>query len=224
MANLGFNTIEIIQLQEPERLSSIDVTLENLTDAQLIEHYISGDESAFRELVGRYKDSLFTFLHRYLNKQEVVEDIFQETFLQFIISRDNYDMNRPLRPWLFTIAVNKARDVIRKLKITREIPIGMIEHSEEMSFNDVLDVITSDNSTPTSELEKSENAIRVQEIISIMPVKLREILLLAYFNGFTYRQISEMLNIPIGTVKSRLNTAIRNFANIWKSLFNEQDY
>jgi RNA polymerase sigma-70 factor, ECF subfamily len=198
--------------------SLVDITLVTLTDAQLIELYISGDEDAFRELIARYKNSLYNFLSRYLNRQDMVEDVFQDTFLQLIHSRNSFDTKRPLHPWLFTIAANKARDAIRKLQKTHEIPIGTIEAASRISFNEVLDAIAHDDSSQTSELERSENAVLVHEVISTMPVTLREILILAYFNGFTYRQISKILNIPIGTVKSRLHSAVGHFAKLWKSL------
>ena len=218
MPDIEYNDIEILHLQKSKQLSVVDVSLEKLTDAQLLERDAGGDENAFRELVARYKDSLYTFLRRYLNKQDLIEDVFQDTFLKLHSSRDSFDMNRPLRPWLFMIAANKAKDTIRKLQKTREIPIGTIVNSDELSFTEVLNTIASDNATPTSELEKNEKALLVKEVISIMPVNSREILLLAYFNGFSYKQIAEMLDIPIGTVKSRLHTAVGYFAKLWKSL------
>jgi RNA polymerase sigma-70 factor, ECF subfamily len=194
----------------------IDVNLKNLTDAQLLEHYTSGNEAAFHEIVSRYKNSLYAFLKQFLNRQDLVEDVFQETFLQLFTSRESFDTSRPLRPWLFTIAANKARDSLRKWQRTPAIPIGTIADSQDLSFDEVLNAIASDNNTPTGELEKDENSQKVKEIIADMPVNLREILLLAYFKGFSYKQIADILSIPIGTVKSRLHTAVACFAKLWK--------
>ena len=85
-----------------------------LSDAELLAHYTAGEEAAFREIVNRYKNSLYAFLRQFLNRHDLVEDVFQETFLQLFASRESFDTNRPLRPWLFTIAANKAKDALRK--------------------------------------------------------------------------------------------------------------
>ena len=85
-----------------------------LSDAELLTRYTAGDEAAFREIVNRYKNSLYAFLRQFLNRHDLVEDVFQETFLQLFASRDSFDTNRPLRPWLFTIAANKAKDALRR--------------------------------------------------------------------------------------------------------------
>lgn len=190
---------------------------EELTDAELLQSYMSGDEEAFREIVGRYKNSLYAFLKQFLNRTDLVEDVFQETFLQLFTSRESFDTNRPLRPWLFTIAANKAKDALRKAQRSSAVPIGTISESQEMSFDEMLDSLGSDNTMPYEELERGETAARVNEVMGNMPEALREILTMAYFSRFSYKQMAEMLSIPIGTVKSRLHTAVARFAKDWKA-------
>jgi len=188
-----------------------------LSDAELLARYGQGDEAAFREIVSRYKNSLYAFLKQFLNRQDLVEDVFQETFLQLFTSRESFDPGRPLRPWLFTIAANKAKDALRKSQRIAAIPIGTLSDSEEMSFDDVLNTLSSDSTMPYEELEQGETAARVAQIIANMPDNLREILILAYFNKFSYKQMASILSIPIGTVKSRLHTAVARFAREWKA-------
>jgi len=188
-----------------------------LSDAELLVRYGQGDEAAFREIVSRYKNSLYAFLKQFLNRQDLVEDVFQETFLQLFTSRESFDPGRPLRPWLFTIAANKAKDALRKSQRIAAIPIGTLSDSEEISFDDVLNTLSSDNTMPYEELEQGETAARVAHIIANMPDNLREILILAYFNKFSYKQMASILSIPIGTVKSRLHTAVARFAREWKA-------
>jgi RNA polymerase sigma-70 factor (ECF subfamily) len=195
----------------------MDVRLDKLSDAELLARYTAGDEAAFHEVVTRYKDSLYAFLRQFLNRRDLIEDVFQETFLQLFTSRDSFDVNRPLRPWLFTIAANKAKDALRKWQRTAAIPIGTLVDSEELSFGDVLNAITSDSRIPSDNLERTETALRVEQVIANMPENLREILILAYFNKFSYKQMAEILSIPIGTVKSRLHTAVGRFAKDWKA-------
>jgi RNA polymerase sigma-70 factor (ECF subfamily) len=192
------------------------------TDAELLDRYAAGDEGAFREIVNRYKNSLYVFLKQFLNRQDLVEDTFQETFLQLFTSRESFDPNRPLRPWLFTIAANKAKDALRKAQRISAIPIGTISESQEMSFDDVLNAFTSDNTMPYEDLEKGEVSSRVAEVIKNMPENLREILILAYYNKFSYKQMAQILSIPIGTVKSRLHTAVARFAKDWKAAVRRQ--
>jgi len=191
--------------------------LEKLTDAELLQEYIAGDESAFREIVNRYKNSLYSFLKQFLNQPDLVDDVFQETFLQLFTSRGSFDPSRPLRPWLFTIAANKAKDALRKSQRGNAVPIGTISESEDMSFDEMLNALSSDTAVPYDEVERNETAARVNEVIANMPESLREILLLAYFNRFSYKQMADILSIPIGTVKSRLHTAVARFAKDWKS-------
>jgi RNA polymerase sigma-70 factor (ECF subfamily) len=191
--------------------------LKKLTDGELLDHYAEGEEAAFREIVNRYKNGLYAFLRLFLNRHELVEDVFQETFLQLFTSRESFDKNRPLRPWLFTIAANKAKDALRKWQRTNAVPIGTMGDSEDLSFDDVLNTVTSDGTMPYEKLQKSETAVRVRKVIADMPENLREILILAYFNRFSYKQMAEILSIPIGTVKSRLHTAVGRFAKEWKA-------
>jgi RNA polymerase sigma-70 factor (ECF subfamily) len=195
---------------------------DKITDAQLLASYAGGDEAAFRELVSRYKDSLYAFLKHFINQRDLVEDVFQETFLQLFTSRDSFDTDRPLRPWLFTIAANKAKDALRKQQRTSTARIGAIADAQEMSFDDVLNVLTSDTRMPYEKLERSETTTQVRKIIANMPENLREILILAYFNRFSYKQMADILSIPIGTVKSRLHTAVGRFARDWKATFGSE--
>jgi RNA polymerase sigma-70 factor (ECF subfamily) len=191
--------------------------LKKLSDAQLLERYSQGDELAFRELVSRYKNSLYAFLKRFLNQRDLIEDVFQETFLQLFTSRDSFDPQRPLRPWLFTIAANKAKDALRKQQRSSAVPIGTISDGEQVSFDDVLDSLSFDETRPYETLERGEFAERVRQVVANMPDSAREILILAYFNKFSYKQMAEILSIPIGTVKSRLHTAVNRFAKDYKA-------
>jgi RNA polymerase sigma-70 factor (ECF subfamily) len=191
----------------------------NQTDAELFARYAAGEETAFREIVSRYKNSLYAFLRHFLNQQDLIEDVFQETFLQLFTSRESFDTERPLRPWLFTIAANKAKDALRKQQRTAAATIGTLADAQEMSFDDVLDTLTSDDTMPYEKLEDGEIASQVRQVVADMPENLREILILAYFNKFSYKQMADVLSIPIGTVKSRLHTAVGQFAKDWKTAF-----
>ena len=189
-------------------------------DAELFASYAAGDDAAFREIILRYKDGLYAFLRQFLNQQDLIEDVFQETFLQLFTSRASFDRNRPLRPWLFTIAANKAKDALRKKLRTATVAIGALAEAQEMSFEEAINILTCENTRPDESLQKDESAQRVRRVIADMPENLREILILAYFNKFSYKQMAGILSIPIGTVKSRLHTAVGRFARDFKATSN----
>jgi len=189
---------------------------------ELLRRFCAGDESAFRELVSLYKDPLYNFLRKYVVAQDLVEDVFQDTFMQLYLSRDSFDLSRPLKPWLFTIAANKAKDQLRKLKRNNSISVGAIADNAESSIEDVFSAISSNDTTPVDIVITEETKERVREAIEEMPENLRVILLMAYFEGFSYKQMADVLRIPIGTVKSRLHSAVARFAKDWKN--REPDY
>jgi RNA polymerase sigma-70 factor (ECF subfamily) len=191
--------------------------LTKLSDAELLNIASEGKEEAFREIVNRYKNGLYAFLRNFLNRTDFIDDVFQETFLQLFTSKASFDPTRPLRPWLYTIAANKAKDALRKMQRTAAVPIGTMTESDDMSFGDMVNVLAAEEERPFEDLEKDETATNVRRIIADMPENLREILVLAYFNKFSYKQMADVLSIPIGTVKSRLHTAVGRFAKDWKT-------
>ncbi|UCC32216.1 MAG: RNA polymerase sigma factor [Phycisphaerales bacterium] len=188
-----------------------------MNDRELLERYAAGEEDAFQQLVSQYKDSVYGFLRRFLSRSDLVEDVFQETFMQLYVSRDTFDQSRPLRPWLFTIAANKAKDALRRMQRNESAHLSNMFDSDEHSIDDVLNTLDCDTRMPYDDLIKDETADSVKKVISKMPTKLREIILLAYFHKFSYAEIAEMLRIPVGTVKSRLHTAVGRFAEDWQA-------
>jgi len=187
-----------------------------MNDMELIQRYVAGEEDAFQELVRQYKDSVYGFLRRFLSRSDLVEDVFQETFMQLYVSRDTFDVTRPLRPWLFTIAANKAKDALRRMQRSESAYLGNMFDGEEHTIEDALNVLDYDSSMPYDDLVRNETAESVKRVIAKMPEKLREIILLAYFHKFSYAEIAGILGIPVGTVKSRLHTAVSRFAEDWE--------
>jgi RNA polymerase sigma-70 factor (ECF subfamily) len=186
-----------------------------MNDVQLLKRYAAGDEGAFQELVGQYKDSVYAFLRRFLNDRDLVDDVFQDTFMQLYVSRDTFDQSKPLRPWLFTIAANKAKDALRRKQRVDFTNLGSMFDSEEHSLEDVLNTLDHDDRMPYDDLIREETAAQVKRVIARMPARLHEILILAYFHKLPYAEIAGILGIPVGTVKSRLHTAVTRFAEDW---------
>ena len=187
------------------------------TDEQLLADYRAGDKTSFSELVSRYQRELYHFLVRFLGNRAAAEDVFQETFLQVHQSAEQFDPQRRFRPWLFTIAANKARDLIRSQARRPTNPLQASISSGDDDSGEFIDLMQSAANTPSDPMEREELQRQVQTTVTGMPEHLREILLLSYFHQFPYKQISEILDIPLGTVKSRLHAAVAHFADRWRA-------
>jgi RNA polymerase sigma-70 factor (ECF subfamily) len=202
-------------------MASIPTTQER-TDEQLLLAYRQGDKVSFTQLMERYQRELFHFLVRFLGDRAAAEDVFQETFLQVHQSAEQFDTSRRFRPWLFTIAANKARDLIRSQARRPTNPLQASINPGDDESGEFIDLMSSVDALPDEGLQKAELQQQVQKTVLGMPQHLREILLLSYFHQFPYKQISDILEIPLGTVKSRLHAAVAHFADRWKSANNHR--
>ncbi len=199
------------------------------TDEELVSAYRDGQTAAFEELVRRYHDDLLRFLIRLVGNRALAEDAFQEAFLQVHLSAETFDISRRFKPWLFTIAANKGRDALRRSVRRRTLdlsaPIGnggsggggadSNGGGGGRTFVDLMEVRVD---APDQALTDQERDRLVQRAVDELPPALREILLLAYFQRLPYNQIAESLQIPLGTVKSRLHAAVAAFAKKWTAL------
>ena len=187
------------------------------SDEELLSSYRQGEKAAFATLVNRYQRELYHFLVRFLGNRASAEDVFQETFLQVHQSAEQFDPQRRFRPWLFTIAANKARDLIRSQARRPTNPLQATISPGDEESGEFIDLMQATDALPSDSMEKQELQELVQKTVTTMPEHLREILLLSYFHQFPYKQISEILDIPLGTVKSRLHAAVAHFADRWRA-------
>jgi len=197
-------------------------------DEEVLAAYRTGETGALEVLVRRHHDDLMRFLFRLIGDRAGAEDVFQETFLQIHNSADAFDASRRFKPWLFTIAANKARDLLRKNSRRRTLDLsapisggrggGGGDGGAGPTFVDLMKV---DVPQPGDALTAAEQERKVQQAVLDMPPTLREVLLLAYFQKLSYNQIAETLQIPLGTVKSRLHAAVATFAKKWQASSSE---
>jgi RNA polymerase sigma-70 factor, ECF subfamily len=188
------------------------------SDEQLLSAYREGDKGAFSDLVERYQRELFHFLVRFLGDRAAAEDIFQEAFLQVHQSADQFDPERRFRPWLFTIAANKARDLMRSQARRPTSPLSAAISPGDDESGEFIDLMQATAAMPDEPMQRQELQQQVHKTVMNMPEHLREILLLSYFHQFPYKQISQILSIPLGTVKSRLHAAVAHFADRWRAV------
>lgn len=178
-----------------------------LSDEALLRRYRDqGRTEDFDALVHRYEHELYRYLVRYLGDKSLAEDIFQNTFLQVHLKRGLYEDSRPVRPWLYSIATHQAVDALRKSG--RHPTVSLDQRIGEADAGNLVDLLVSDESGPLAELQGQERRDWVRESVARLPETLRQTLILAYHQGLKYREIAEILRIPVGTVKSRLHAAL----------------
>lgn len=200
-----------------------DVSPPALTDQELVKAYMQGQSPAFVQLVERYRLELFHFLARFLNDPAAADDVFQETFLQVHVSIDTFDLSRPFKPWLMTIAANKARDYLRRGRRQAGQLSLTVADSDSPDGSSDIDLMDMNLPSPGDIAQQAELQQMVRQVMAELPTHWREIILLAYFHQIPYRDIAQQLGIPLGTVKSRLHSAVGTFAQIWKKRHGQEE-
>ncbi len=185
------------------------------TDEELFRLFRAGNTSAFDALVHRYEGELFGYLNKYLRSRELAEDTFQNTFLVIYQKSENFEDGKPFKPWLYTIATNQAIDAARKRNRRFTISLEGKWKSEDDTSGNLTDSLESKSERPDKLAMLDEKKIEVRKAIDELPDHLRQVLLLAYFQEFKYQEISEILKIPLGTVKSRMHAAVERFKQNW---------
>jgi len=189
------------------------------TDEELMLSYRDrGNRHAFDQLVHRYERELYSYLRRFLNDATAAEDAFQATFMQVHLKCDQYETERKVRPWLYTIATNQAIDLQRRSK--RHKLVSLDRRDREGGDDDagtLLNLLESREAAPTANLETDERQQWVRNAVADLPETLRTPLNLIYYQGLKYREAADVLNVPVGTVKSRLHTAVLKLNEAYES-------
>lgn len=171
------------------------------SDEDLIERFQRGDLYAFDLIVKRYKDQLLNFIYRFVGSQEEAEDIVQETFLRVYRKRKAYKRIAKFSTWIYTIAGNLARTELRRRKRRKLFSVT------DMGFEDRDYEITDDALSPEREVHGVMQEEIIQKEIEQLSPKFREVIILRDIQELSYEEISKIIKVPIGTVKSRVNRA-----------------
>ncbi len=187
-----------------------------VTDEQLLVKYrTDGDREAYAQLVQRYERQLYSYLRRYLGHAEMAEDVFQATFLQVHLKCDRFDETRRFRPWLYTVATNQAIDAQRRNKRHRMVSLDRGSSSEDVDIGTLVNLLEGKESDPLENVSQLERGQWVQDAIDQLSEAMRSVIELVYYQGMKYREAAEILDIPVGTVKSRLHAAIIKLYESW---------
>jgi len=152
----------------------------------------NGDDEAFGKLVQRYQRRVYTVIYRFVRNHTDADDLAQDAFIRAFKAIDRFDLRYPFSPWMYKIAINLTLNHLKKRKL-------------KMSEVD-LDRMSSGNN-PESTMHQDQTRRKVHRAIAKLPPKLRQVLVLRVYEDWPYAQIAEVLEIPIGTVMSRLSRA-----------------
>ncbi len=178
--------------------------MRQITDQEIVVKVLAGEDYHFRHLVRRYQKPLARLIYFHLRDANEVEDVTQETFIRAYHYLATYNQKLPLKNWLFAIAVNLCRSWRRKRIFTVPLKAVLPLAAKEDVAEDVM---------------QSEGAREIKSLLLKLPPKESIVLILHYINSFTIKETAEILGIPAGTVKSRLNRGLRRLRN---TVFKEQ--
>jgi RNA polymerase sigma-70 factor, ECF subfamily len=168
----------------------------------------TGDDAALEELLERFRRPLFGYLHRLLGNAAEAEDVFQETFLRVVKHLPRFEEGRRVKPWIYAIASNLVKNVYRSRKYREKTSIDQEgEQGEPLSAS-----LAALSQAPVDMASESERAVAVRDAIGRLTPVSREALVLFYFQGLAYEDIALALEIPLGTVKSRIHNALSKLA------------
>ena len=170
-----------------------------LSDEVLIKKFQDGDISAYNQIVYRYKDRLLNFIYRFLNDLDRSEDLVQDTLLKLYTHKDSYREIAKFSTWLYTIAANLARTELRKLKRRKTFSVTELSH-EDREF-----IISSTDADPSDEHLSKNFEKNVHQALLKLPDDFKTIIILRDIQELSYDEISKIVELPLGTVKSRIN-------------------
>jgi RNA polymerase sigma-70 factor, ECF subfamily len=183
-----------------------------VTDDQLIDATLAGDTAAFGDLVRKYQDRLFHSISHVLGSVQDAEDVLQETFVQAFLKLESFQRTSAFYTWIYRIALNTAISLRRKKSIKVSI-----DHMHTKTGEEPLDP----GPPPDGRMRQQERADQVQQALSGLPEEHRTVLVLREMDDCSYEEIADILDVPVGTVRSRLHRARSQFKEQMKHVLQE---
>ena len=175
----------------------------NLTDEQLVELAVTDNPDAFGEIVKRWERKIFALCFGMLSREDEARDAAQETFIAAYRNLKNFRGDAKVSSWLHRIAVNQCLTTKRRQKTRSESFLDDEESADEKFF------VAPSRLMPSKTSEQNERLFLVRQAVNSLPVDLREVIVMKEFQELTFQEISDSLELPLSTVKSRLYTALK---------------
>lgn len=177
------------------------MSLHEFTDEELMAQFQEGNENAYLEIVKRFKDRLFTFVYRFVGDGELAEDLVQDTLVKLYTHRNSYREIAKFSTWIYTVAGNLARTELRKRKRRATFSMSSLKHGDrEFDY-------PADGVEPVDKHEGGAIEGQIKWALGQLPVHFRTVIILRDVQELSYEEISKIVRIPLGTVKSRVNRA-----------------
>lgn len=173
------------------------------SDEQIVQRALTGDAEAFGEIVRRWERRIFALSFGMLGREEDARDATQETFLAAFRNLRGFRGEAKVSSWLHRIAVNQCLTRQRRAKVRNESAIETEEEKNAASFAAPVSY------SPARTVEGRETTVAVRLAVNSLPIELRQVVLMKEFEELTFKEISEALDLPLSTVKSRLYTALK---------------
>ena len=173
------------------------------TDEIIVERALTGDAEAFGEIVRRWERRIFALTYGMLGREEDARDATQETFLAAFRNLRGFRGEAKVSSWLHRIAVNQCISRQRRSKVRSESALDDEEERNSRSF------VSPISFSPARVVEGRQETAAVRRAINSLPIELRQVVVMKEFEELTFREISEALELPLSTVKSRLYTALK---------------
>jgi len=177
--------------------------MQDLSDQQLVAAYLKGDEESLEVLIQRYLKPIYSFVYRHVGNAQEAEDITQQVFIKVWRNLKKFDQQKNFKPWIFAIAKNTSIDFLKKKK---EIPFSKFENVA--GINMLTESLADPAVLPDKLFEQKDIAQMLYSAMENLSVQYRMVLFLRYNDHFTFREISESLEEPLHTVKSRHRRAL----------------
>jgi RNA polymerase sigma-70 factor (ECF subfamily) len=177
--------------------------MEEKSDQQLIKEFLKGNEDSLRELFGRHLSSVYSFISHLSSRQADADDVVQEAFVKVWKNLKRYDPSKPFRTWLFTIAKNTLLDHVKKQK---QFVFSLDDKdSDGQPWNEPLD----EKPLPDEVLSNDESEKKIFELVDELVPAQKAVILLHVTEGMTFKEIGEILDTPMETVKTRYRRGVR---------------
>ncbi len=176
----------------------------DMTDGELIKAFKEGDAGALDGLIRRYKDRLYAYLLRLSRDRNAADDLLQEVFIKVVKKLDSYGEREKFSAWLFTVAHHAAMDHFRSGGRRRE---ESLDAAGEDEFP-LSDALASGEPGPDKILEDAESAAVLQAAFDRLSAEQRELFIMRHYSGLSFKEIAEILGVPIGTVLARMSRAM----------------
>lgn len=178
-----------------------------LTDQEVVRHAVIGREAAYRELIRRYQRPVYSLIFRMVRNRELAEDLAQDTFVKVLNAIESYRPEYKFSSWIFKIANNAAIDHLRRRSLDT-LSLDGSPHAENSEAIEATTLQVSDTAeSPLDEVANRELGTSIEAAIASLRPEYRSCILLRHVEGRSYEEIAEILELPLGTVKTYIHRA-----------------